>query len=161
MSKVNLSRRGFLRGRVVPAVVPVRPPWSLEEGAFLAACTRCGDCVPVCPTAILVISEGRPQVDFRRGECTFCGKCVEACKPQALRRDGEAQPPWRLRAEVADSCLPHTGVECRVCGEQCAARAIRFSPRVGGPPVPEIQLAACTGCGACVAPCPVTAIRVR
>ena len=40
------------------------------------------------------------------------------------------------------------------------SEAIRFSPRLGGPPRPEILDDRCTGCGACVRPCPVAALRV-
>ena len=46
-------------------------------------------------------------------------------------------------------------------GKELAARAVHErSPRRGGPPLAEIDAAACTGCGACVAPCPVAAISV-
>ena len=102
---------------------------------------------------------GYPEVDFKRGECTFCGACAAACKEGALQRT-EGSPPWTIRAQIAEDCLARRGVECRICSDHCAATAIRFSPRLGGPPVAEIEAASCTGCGACVAPCPVTAIRL-
>ena len=137
---------------------PQRPPWALAEQAFLDACTRCAACVPVCPTRIIVVVRGYPEVDFKRGECTFCGECVAACKDRALVRDGRAT--WAIKAQVADGCLAKRGVECRVCGDPCPVTAIRFSPRLGGPPVAEVDTALCTGCGACVAPCPVAAISL-
>lgn len=157
---VDLSRRGFFRGRVRPRA-EIRPPWALDEGEFVDRCTRCNDCLKVCPTGILVAGDGGyPTVDFSLGECTFCGDCVTACQPNALHRHGE-QPAWPYRAQIGEDCLPRQGVECRVCGDFCEPRAIRFVPRIGGCPQPEIDLGNCTGCGACVAPCPVTAIRVR
>lgn len=137
-----------------------RPPWALAEEAFLAACTRCGECIAVCPTKILVKVRGYPEVDFKRGECTFCGDCAAACKDGALPLAGSTGVPWRIRAVIAESCLPRRGVECRSCGDYCAEEAIRFSPRLGGPPVAEVERDACTGCGACVAPCPVAAISL-
>lgn len=139
---------------------PRRPPWALAEGLFINACTRCKACVPVCPTRIIVIVRGYPEVDFMRGECSFCGACAMACKDGALLNSGTQIRPWSIKAEIANGCLALRGVECRICGDHCAANAIRFSPRVGGPPVPEIDAGACTGCGACVAPCPVAAIGV-
>jgi len=156
-----VSRRQFLRGDFKSRPPPQRPPWALAETLFLRACTRCLECIPVCPTGILIVSGGYPEVNFTRGHCTFCGACAKACRPGALQ-DSETQIwPWPIKAQVATHCLPQRGVECRVCGEHCEASAIRFSPRAGGPPIPEIDEAACTGCGACVAPCPAAAIVVR
>lgn len=37
---------------------------------------------------------------------------------------------------------------------------MRFRPRLGRVAEPEVDLAACTGCGECVAPCPVAAIEI-
>lgn len=154
-----VSRRQFMRGDFKGGRAPQRPPWALPENAFVDACSRCGDCVPVCPTKIIVVVRGYPEVDFRRAECSFCKACVEACKDGALQ-DGDGTSPWSISAQVADTCLPMRGVECRTCGDHCAAAAIRFSPRLGGPPVAEIRIDSCTGCGACVAPCPVNAISI-
>ncbi len=157
---VDLARRGFFRGRPRPQV-QTRPPWALDEAAFVDACTRCNACLEACPTRILVSGDGGyPTVDFRPGECTFCGDCVTACQPKALQRHPQAQP-WLLKAVVGPACLVHQGVECRTCGDFCDARAIRFVPRIGGSPLPEIDTDACTGCGACLAPCPSAAISVR
>ena len=157
---VDASRRGFLRGRPRPRA-EMRPPWALAELAFIDRCTRCGDCLTACPQKILVAGDGGfPTVDFARGECTFCGDCAVACQPLALfRREG--LPGWPYKAAISPACLPNKGVECRICGDFCDVRAIRFPPRLGGSPLPEVDLEPCTGCGACVAPCPVAAITVR
>ena len=153
-----VSRRQFMRGDFKARHAPQRPPWALPEESFLAACSRCGACVPVCPTRIIVVVRGYPEVDFKRGECTFCGACASACKDGALLRGDAA--PWPIKARIAESCLPRRGVECRICGDHCPVAAIRFSPRLGGPPVAEVIAESCTGCGACLAPCPVGAISV-
>ncbi|KAB2927468.1 MAG: ferredoxin-type protein NapF [Dechloromonas sp.] len=156
---VDAARRGFLRGRPRPRV-ELRPPWALGENAFIDRCTRCNACLAVCPEHILVSGDGGyPTVDFSHGECTFCGACLAACQPQALKRT-EGLPAWPYKAHVGDACLPASGVECRVCGDFCDVRAIRFPPRLGGSPLPEIDATQCTGCGACLAPCPSAAIRI-
>ena len=154
------TRRDFLRGRRTPTPPPQRPPWALAEADFTALCSRCGDCLSACPTGILMKGEGGfPTVDFFRGECTFCGECVAACGPGALRRV-EGQVPWALRARIGEACLAQRGVECRICGEACGDSAIRFRPRVGGVALPQLNDAACTGCGACLASCPSQAITL-
>jgi len=155
-----VSRRQFMRGDFKARRPPQRPPWALAEEYFLDACTRCGACVPVCPTRIIVVVRGYPELDFKRGECTFCGACAAACKDGALPRPDTQALPWNIKAQIADNCLAQRAVECRICGDHCAVAAIRFSPRLGGPPVAEVDTGSCTGCGACVAPCPVTAISL-
>lgn len=157
---VDASRRGFFRGRPRPKA-EIRPPWALPEADFTDRCTRCNDCLAACPEQIIVSGDGGfPTINFARGECTFCGDCLKACTPQALKEVADTQP-WPYKALIGPTCLPHHGVECRVCGDYCDARAIRFTPRIGGSPLPEINTEKCTGCGACIAPCPVTAITVR
>ncbi|MGL1832093.1 ferredoxin-type protein NapF [Rhodocyclaceae bacterium SMB388] len=158
---MSVSRRSFLRGRFRASEGALRPPWAKAAGEFEQCCTRCGDCTEACPTGIIKSGEGAyPIVDFGAGECTFCGDCVTVCEPGALRRV-EGQGPWALKLSIAESCLARQGVECRVCGECCGASVIRFRPRLGGVSEPEPDVARCTGCGACVAPCPVGAIAME
>src|SRR5574343_983098 len=157
---VDLARRAFFRGKP-KAKVQMRPPWALSEDAFIEGCTRCYECLAACPTHILIKGDGGyPTVDFQDGECTFCGDCVTACRPQALKRLPD-QAAWPYKARIGEDCLPRQGVECRVCGDFCEPRAIRFVPRLGGSPLPELDPATCTGCGACVAPCPTVAIQIN
>ncbi len=68
---------------------------------------------------------------------------------------GTGEPPIHIKA----SCLPYAGVECRVCGDVCPEAAIRFRPQLGQPARPEVDLAACTGCGECIDRCPLSAIE--
>ncbi len=149
-----------MRGDFSARRTPQRPPWALPEDSFVDACSRCGACVPVCPTHVIVVVRGYPEVDFNRGECTFCGACALACKDGALPRADAQALPWNIKAQIADTCLARRGVECRICGDPCPVSAIRFSPRLGGPPLAEVDAAACTGCGACAAPCPADAISI-
>lgn len=73
----------------------------------------------------------------------------------ALRRDGAAES---IKAEIGTACIAFKQVVCRSCGDACEARAIRFKLRAGGVAVPVLDAESCTGCGACIAPCPVAAI---
>ncbi len=156
----SISRAQFLRGDLRGRQAPIRPPWSLSEAEIDEICTRCNECLSACPEQI--ISHGRdhlPVVDFSKGACTFCGKCVAHCKPQALLRTDGSQP-WDLKAVLAGNCLAKRGVMCRSCGDVCELRAIHFKLAVGGFAHPEFDNNRCSGCGACVAPCPVQAISV-
>lgn len=161
---MQLSRRAFL-GAARPGREDVmRPPWALPEQEFLAACTRCNNCVDACPTGLLVKGAGGyPEADFTPGRapeaCTFCGDCVNACQDMALRQQPE-QAPWALHAAFTADCLAQRNVVCRTCGEYCDAGAIRFPPVLGGVAKPQLDTAACTGCGACLADCPTHAIRI-
>lgn len=138
----------------------MRPPWALPEVAFQDICTGCDACIDICPTRILKKARaGYPVVDFANGECTFCGDCVSVCRPKALVRQNNHRP-WNLLAVVAPSCLSAMGTMCRMCGDRCDAHAITFKLALRGRANPIIDPAQCTGCGACIAPCPVDAIAM-
>lgn len=152
----------FLRGDISGNGAPLRPPWALPEAVFVEACSRCGDCIEACPTGILKKGRGGyPHVDFQYGECVFCGECVERCEVKALLapQDPDASP-WSVKARIEEGCLAMRGIVCSICVEQCEARAIRMYPRVGGSSIPSIEIATCTGCGACYQPCPPKAVAV-
>jgi len=137
----------------------MRPPWALGEPDFLDACTRCGDCIAACPEHVLVRDAGRfPAFDPTLGECVFCEACVEVCAPRALDK-AEVQPAWSLKARIASACLAMNGVICLACRDACGEAAIRFQPARGGA-APRLDDACCTGCGACVGICPVSAISL-
>lgn len=163
MSEVAVSRRQFLRGDVRGSRAGIRPPWALAGAAFTVACTRCDDCITACPgTLITRGSGGYPEMDFRRGACTFCRKCVDACKAAAF----QAGPvggltAWAHRAVIGARCLAANGVVCRACGDHCETKAIRFRLAPGGRSFAQVDLARCTGCGACVAVCPVAAVTMQ
>ncbi len=151
------SRRRFFGSRL-PSVAPFRPPWSVPESRFVDACSRCDDCVRACPTGLLRRGDGGfPLTDFSAAACTFCGNCADSCKTGAIAPDTSGVP-WQFTICIGENCLARQRVECRVCGEICEARAIRFPLVSGGVLRPEVDGAACTGCGACLAPCPVNAI---
>ena len=152
-----LSRRALLFGRSRVEATALRPPWAVAGPAFAAACSRCDDCIQACPEAVLVRgSDGLPRFDALAGECTFCAACVDACGTGAL--DASLSPPWQLRAQVGEACLPGHGVVCSSCREICPESAIRIPPGARG--AAHIDPAACTGCGACVAICPGDAITL-
>lgn len=158
----GVSRRQFLRGDIGNLRPVIHPPWFQTEQHFLAHCNRCGDCLSVCETGILECNaSGYPQVNFQNGECSFCAACVKACSSGALVQQPN-DAPWSLHATInTASCLASRGVLCQVCADHCLARAIRFARAAYAIATPILDQTACTGCGACVAPCPVNAIRME
>lgn len=155
-----ISRFQFLRGDFSGSNQALRPPWAVAEPVFVAACSRCGDCVRACPQQLLSAGRGGyPELSFANAECTFCGDCARACAPAAL--DARLPRPWTLVASIGDTCLTRRGVECRACADPCEVRAIRFRLRVGGPAHPELDPADCNGCGACYGSCPAGAIQMQ
>lgn len=152
---MDISRRHFFRQRQSSAS-PFRPPWSLPEAQFVDRCSRCDDCLKACPTGLLKRGDGGfPIADFGQAACTFCADCVQACASGALAAGPLA---WDFTIEISEACLAQQRVECRVCGEVCAAGAIAFRPRLGGMALPAVDSLACTACGACLSPCPTGAI---
>lgn len=157
---MDARRRFFLKGHVSSAGArnAPRPPWAIDEGAFVECCTRCGDCVRGCPELILRAGDGGyPIVSFDERGCTECAVCADTCAAGALRREPDTKP-WTWRPLIGDSCLAKRKVECRVCGESCEHGAIRFRPALGAVSQPHVDDEICTGCGACLAPCPTHAI---
>jgi MauM/NapG family ferredoxin protein len=139
----------------------LRPPGALEpDEAFLDACTRCGDCIPVCPVdAIITIeeSDGRklPAISPSLKPCRLCDDlpCVAACPDGALVAPEGGPPAVRIGIAKVDprTCVTFKGELCTRCYKACpypdkALMMIGSRPLVGS--------GACTGCGLCEFACP-------
>ena len=150
----NQSRRSLFRRNKDNAI---RPPWVKKDINFTDVCTRCDDCINACVTNIISRGDGGfPEVSFKNGECTFCENCVKACSEDIF--DINQPEPWQVKATIADSCLAHKEVWCQSCKDFCDAEAISFEYRINKAPLPKIDLDLCTGCGACLEPCPNSSI---
>ncbi len=155
----RLDRRAFLKGRPGRKTIDVRLPW-LATHRFVDDCTRCGECLAACPERIIVPSAGGfPSIDFAQGECTFCGACADAC-PESLF-DRSRTEPWKFKALISGDCLAKRHIMCRSCEDRCAQKAIEFKFAPGRPPLPEINIGDCNGCGGCVSVCPENAIAIQ
>lgn len=139
----------------------LRPPGALTpDEDFLEACTRCGDCIPVCPvSAIVTIEEedGRklPAIHPSAKPCHLCDDlpCIAAC-PDAALVPPEGGPE-RVRIGIAKvdprHCITFKGELCTRCYDVCPSpdRALMM---IGNRPL--VGSSACTGCGLCEYACP-------
>jgi len=139
-----------------------RPPGSLPEVAFLAACTRCGECGPVCPVhAILTVppagglAAGTPYLDPKSQPCVACADmpCVAACPTGALTKPEQGWANYRLATVefVPERCVTFRGTPCQVCVDACPMGAQALVSDPAGHPV--LRREGCVGCGVCMREC--------
>jgi Pyruvate/2-oxoacid:ferredoxin oxidoreductase delta subunit len=64
-------------------------------------------------------------------------------------------------ARIGETCLALAGIACMVCRDVCPEQAISLNLHRGGVFLPQLDAETCTGCGACVAPCPGAAIVMQ
>ena len=126
LAAVPLARLG---GMAQARPEPLRPPGSLPEAEFLARCTKCGQCMRICPSGVIQPALGEagleglwtPVLDFRMSQggclkdCVACGHlCPSAAiRPLSLeerggRGDFSARGPIRIGTAFVNRgrCLP-------------------------------------------------------
>ena len=139
-----------------------RPPGALPEVGFLAACTRCGDCISVCPVrAILKVppdggfAAGTPYLDPTYQPCVVCADmpCAVACPTEALTPPPDLWAGYRMGTLALDPvrCVTFEGTECGVCARACPVGEAALTMDQNGHPV--IRAEGCVGCGVCVRAC--------
>ncbi|TPW19561.1 MAG: ferredoxin-type protein NapG, partial [Elusimicrobia bacterium] len=111
----------------------IRPPNALGEAAFLAACTKCSDCLTACPHYVLrklgpesgAALSGTPVLFPRENPCLLCDglPCAAACAPGALAKP---VPGAKARLGVArvkaSACYMAQGQPCDYCVTVCHER---------------------------------------
>src|SRR5262245_7572203 len=79
--------------RKLSASPHIRPPGALPEAAFLAACTRCGECTAACPVHAIRplgtqfgLASGTPALEVSVVACIVCEDmpCAKSCPTDAL-----------------------------------------------------------------------------
>lgn len=147
--------------RVAP-VRYIRPPGARPEMEFLAACTRCAECVAACPPFAIRkvppdggLQAGTPYIDPRLQACTVCETmpCARACPSGALTLPPEGWSGYRLAALelVPERCVTFAGTPCRACADSCPVGERALSIDEDGHPV--LKAEGCVGCGLCVRAC--------
>jgi polyferredoxin len=187
VAAVALFRSDLLTRRESPFLL--RPPGSREMNADAVAltdCTRCGECIHVCPTGVLqpavfqagLQGLGTPVLVPSLGYCDYaCNVCGAICPTNAIPLLSLEVKQRQVvgKAFIDESrCLAWSDhIECLVCQEMCPLpdKAIQLEPQdvwaPGGGTVtiqmPHVVRDMCIGCGLCEYRCPVSgdaAIRV-
>jgi MauM/NapG family ferredoxin protein len=142
-----------------------RPPGAVAEVAFLASCTRCGDCIDVCPAHAIMkapasagLAAGTPMLEPDRVACVACDDipCARACPTGALLLppDGWARVRLGVLSLDVDRCITFHGASCGVCARACPMGERALAMDQGGRPV--LKPEGCVGCGVCVTACVTT-----
>jgi MauM/NapG family ferredoxin protein len=145
-----------------PFAPVLRPPGALPEKAFRDTCSRCGDCVRVCPAQCIQIEasglrgNGVPFIDVDAAACVLCDglMCMNTCPTGALVPVPMADIDMGTALWHADRCLRTVeGQPCTVCIDVCPIGEVAI--RLAGNAV-EVIADGCTGCGLCQNRCPTT-----
>ena len=134
----------------------IRPPFALPENDFVETCTKCDECLKVCPPNILFkLADNTPAMDLSIRGCQMCKDwpCVSVCEPGALIRDAdnlEELPKFAAVTINEDTCLPYQGPECGACAHACPVpNALTWEKSIK----PVIDPELCTGCALCREAC--------
>ena len=106
----------------------LRPPGARSAGEFESVCSRCGDCVRVCPARCIRIESepggrggGFPFIDPDAMPCVLCDGllCMPACPTGALVPTPLAMIEMGTAAWLPELCVRSRGQDCTLCVDRC------------------------------------------
>ena len=130
----------------------------------MAACTRCGDCIDVCPVHAILkmpangggLAAGTPYIDPTTRACIACEDmpCAHACETGALTAIPWSQVHMGILELDPLRCITFQGAACGVCARACPVGDKALALDDKGRPV--LKPEGCVGCGVCVTACVTT-----
>lgn len=136
----------------------------LYRREVVASCTRCGQCVKVCPFDAI-----EPDFTTRMLDCSSCRTCAGACPVGAIRfvRRATVSSAEEKADRVFDGPLSRRAFLASSAGGAAVAVAVRVVPTAGpqmlrppGSVAEERFLDLCVRCGQCVQVCPGPVLRL-
>ncbi len=137
----------------------LRPPGAVEESLFLSRCTRCNECIKVCPHyAVRGMDSdvehgiGTPIIIPEIAPCRLCPDlpCIRVCRDKALMPLNDARDVRIGTAVIGSANCPDysgNGVSyCQKCYRECPLKDVAI---VLEDSRPVIQADKCAGCGIC------------
>jgi ferredoxin-type protein NapG len=145
--------------RSVGLSVWLRPPGAIAEQDFRDMCSRCGECVKVCPAQCIKIDPtgvkgvGAPYIQVDAMPCVVCSglECMHHCPSGALIPTALAEIDMGTAVWREDLCVRNRSEECTICIDQCplgSAAIVLEGNRV------RVIEEGCIGCGVCEHYCP-------
>jgi MauM/NapG family ferredoxin protein len=139
----------------------LRPPGALPEQRFLDTCSRCGECVKVCPAQCIKIDAtgykggGAPYIDLDEMACVVCDglKCMHVCPTGALAPTPLPEIDMGTAVWNEMLCVRSQGEDCAICVERCPVGSFAIEAKDN---VIEVHPQGCIGCGVCQYYCPTT-----
>jgi ferredoxin-type protein NapG len=137
----------------------LRPPGALSEREFLDACSRCGECVRVCPAQCIKLDysggkgKGAPYIEPDAMPCVLCSSlaCMNNCPSGALPLTPLLQIDMGTAVWNEHLCVRSHGEDCTKCVDHCPVGTMALE--LIGNRVHVIE-EGCTGCGVCQNNCP-------
>lgn len=137
----------------------LRPPGALVEAAFLDTCSRCGECVAVCPAEAIKIDptadrgKGAPYIDPDAMACVVCDglACMSHCPSGALVVTPLTQIKMGTAVWREHLCVRSRAEECTRCVDICPLGTAAIELVNNDIAVKPL---ACIGCGLCQQHCP-------
>jgi ferredoxin-type protein NapG len=139
--------------------VALRPPGALPEQSFLDTCSRCGECVRVCPAQCIQIDStgrlagGAPYIVPDVMACVVCDglKCMHVCPSGALVPTALGDIDMGTAVWDSATCVRRDGEDCTTCVDTCPVGTVAIELR--GDRIHVIP-EGCIGCGVCQHECP-------
>jgi len=145
----------------IPLTVWLRPPGALPEQQFKETCSRCGECVRVCPAEAIKLDasgkkgDGAPYIDADAMACVVCEglQCMQVCPSGALVPTPLVEIDMGTAVWRQETCLRSKGENCTICVDQCPLGTAAIEIKGGDVAVNPLG---CIGCGVCQHYCPTS-----